>query len=90
METIFIDPNSSFKEIVENIEVIKSLVGDILTSFSSFEMKKQIAFKKYLRDQIYSLNFELWKRERILEAIYDDFPIYKLKNIKWKGETKWK
>lgn len=82
METIFIDPNSSFKEIVENIEVIKSLVGDILTSFSSFEMKKQIAFKKYLRDQIYSLNFELWKRERILEAIYDDFPIYKLKNIK--------
>lgn len=82
METIFIDPNSSFKEIVENIEVIKSLVGDILTSFSSFEMKKQIAFKQYLRDQIYSLNFELWKRERILETIYDDFPIYKLKNIK--------
>ena len=82
METIFIDPNSSFKEIVENIEVIKSLVGDILTSFSSFEMKKQIAFKKYLRDQIYSLNFELWKRERILETIYDDFQVYKLKGMK--------
>lgn len=78
----FIDPNSTFREIVDNIEVIKSHVRDTITSFSSFEMKKQIAFKQYLRDQIYSLNFELWKRERILETIYDDFPIYKLRNIK--------
>lgn len=82
MKTIFIDPNSSFKEIVDNIEVIKSQVGDILTSFSSFEMKKQLAFKLELRNQIYALNFELWKRERILETIYDYFPVYKLKGIK--------
>ena len=79
---IYIDPNSSFKEIVDNIEVIKSRVGDIITSFSSFEIKKQLQFQRELRNQIYALKFELWKRERILETIYDDFPVYKLKGIK--------
>ena len=79
---IYFNPNSSFKEIVDNIEVIKSQVGDIIASFSSFEIKQQLKFKQELRNQIYALNFELWKRERVLEAIYDYFPIYKLKNIK--------
>lgn len=81
MET-YVDPDSSFKEIVENIEVIKSHVRDTIASFSSFEIKKQLQFQQELRNQIYALNFELWKRERILEAIYDDFPVYKLKNMK--------
>lgn len=79
---IYFDPNSTFKEIVDNIEVIKSQVGDILTSFSSFQIKEQLQFQRELRNQIYSLKFELWKRERILETIYDDFPIHKLKGIK--------
>lgn len=79
---IYIDPNSTFKDIVDNIEEIKSQVGDIIASFSSFEIKQQLEFKRNLRKQIYALNFELWKREKILEAIYDDFPIYKLSGIK--------
>ena len=79
---LYIDPNSKFREIVDNIEVIKSHVRDTIASFSSFEIKKQLQFQQELRKKIYALNFELWKRERILETIYDDFPIYKLKNIK--------
>ena len=79
---LYIDPNSTFREIVDNIEVIKSHVRDTIASFSSFEIKKQLQFQQELRKKIYALNFELWKRERILETIYDDFPIYKLKNIK--------
>ena len=82
MKVIYIDPNSTFREIVDNIEEIKSHVGDIVASFSSFEIKQQLLFKQELRNQIYALNFELWKRERILETIYDDFPVYKLKNMK--------
>lgn len=78
----YIDPNSTFKEIVDNIEVIKSHVMDTIASFSSFDVKKQLQFQRELRNQIYALNFELWKRERILETIYDDFPINKLKNMK--------
>ena len=79
---IYIDPNSTFKEIVDNIETIKSYVRGTIVSFSSFEIKKQLQFQRELRNQIYALNFELWKRERILETIYDDFPVYKLKNMK--------
>ena len=78
----YIDPNSTFREIVDNIEVIKSHVRDTIASFSSFEIKKQLQFQQELRNQIYALDFELWKRERILETIYDDFPVYKLKNMK--------
>lgn len=79
---LYIDPNSTFKEIVDNIEVIKSHVRDTIASFSSFEINKQLQFQRELRNQIYALNFELWKRERILETIYDDFPVYKLRNMK--------
>lgn len=79
---VYIDPDSTFREIVDNIEVIKSHVRDNIASFSSFEIKQQLKFKQDLRNQIYALNFELWKRERILETIYDYYPIRKLKGIK--------
>ncbi len=79
---IYINPNSTFREIVDNIEAIKSHVRDTIGSFSSFEMKQQLKFKQELRNQIYALKFELWKKERILETIYDYFPIHKLKGIK--------
>ena len=79
---IYIDPDSTFREIVDNIEVIKSHVRDTIASFSSFEIKKQLQFQRELRNQIYALNFELWKKERILETIYDDFPVHKLKIMK--------
>ena len=79
---IYIDPDSTFREIVDNIEVIKTHVRGTITSFSSFNIKKQLQFQRELRNQIYALNFELWKRERILETIYDDFPVYKLKGMK--------
>ena len=78
----YIDPNSTFREIVDNIEVIKTHVRETIASFSSFDIKKQLQFQRELRNQIYALNFELWKRERILETIYDDFPVYKLKGMK--------
>lgn len=79
---IYIDPDSTFREIVDNIEVIKSRVRGTIASFSSFDIKKQLQFQCEFRKQIYALKFELWKRERILETIYDDFPVYKLKGMK--------
>ena len=78
----YINPDSTFREIVDNIEAIKTHVRDTIASFSSFDIKKQLQFQREIRNQIYALNFELWKRERILETIYDDFPVYKLKNMK--------
>ena len=77
----YINSEWTFKEVVENIEVVKSQTEGIIASFSSFEIKKQIKFKKQLRDKIYSFNFETWKKDRILECIYNYFEVKKIKEI---------
>ena len=77
----YINPEWTFKEVVENIEVVKSQTEGIIASFSSSEIKKQIIFKKHLREKIYSLKFEEWKKDRIIECIYGYFEINKIKQM---------
>ena len=77
----YINPEWTFKEVIENIEVVKSQTEDIIASFSSFEIKKQVKFKQQLRNKIYSFKFEEWKKDRILECIYDYFEVEKIKEI---------
>ena len=77
----YIDPNWTFKEFVENIEVVKFQTKGIIASFSSFEIKKQVEFKRLLRKKIYAFNFETWKKDRILECIYDYLEVEKIKEI---------
>lgn len=81
MSENYINPEWNFKEVVENIEVIKSKTWDIIASFSSFEIKKQVKFKRQLRNSIYSLNFEEWKKDRVVECIYDYFEVEKLQEM---------
>ena len=81
MEEININVNWSFKELVENIEVIKSQVWDIITSFSYFDLKKEVDFKRRLKRTIYSFNFEEWKKDRIIEYIYNDVEFSVLKRL---------
>lgn len=77
----YINPEWTFKEVVENIEVVKSQTEGIIASFSSFEIKKQLKFKKHLRNKIYSLKFEEWKKDRIIECIYGYFEVKKIKQM---------
>ena len=81
MEECLINQNWTFKEVVENIEVIKTHARATITSFSYFERKQAIIFMKQLRDSIYSLNFEVWRCDRIVEFIYDDIDLETLKNL---------
>jgi hypothetical protein len=81
MQVDYIDLNWNFKDVVNNIEVIRTKTRGIIASFSSFEIKKQIKFKKQLRDKIYSFNFETWKKDRILECVYNYFDIKELKKM---------
>ena len=81
MDEFLIKPSWTFKEIVENIEVIKTQAREIIASFSYFERKQTIIFMKKLRDSIYSLNFETWRCDRIVEYIYDDIDLETLKNL---------
>lgn len=81
MSEININTNWTFKELVENIEVIKSQIWDIITSFSYFDIKKEVDFKRRLRRTIYSFKFEEWRRDRILEYIYNDVEFDVLKRL---------
>lgn len=81
MDEFLIKPSWTFKEIVENIEVIKTQVREIIASFSYFERKQTIVFMKKLRDSIYSLDFETWRCDRIVEYIYDDIDLETLKKL---------
>lgn len=69
MSDIYINPNWTFKETIENVEVIKSQMGDIIASFWYFDLKKEVNFIRNLKKQIYSLKFEEWKRDKIWEYI---------------------
>lgn len=68
-----IDSNWNFKEAVQNIEAIRVEVRETLASFSYFDKKKSINYKKIIKNKIFSFNFEYWKRERLLEYVYGDF-----------------
>ncbi len=81
MNECYINPNWSFKEVVSNIEVIKSRAREIIASFSYFERKKAIAFMYKLRKDIYSLNFETWRCDRIVEYVYDDIDLQTLQKL---------
>lgn len=81
MSELNINTNWTFKELVENIEVIKSQIWDIITSFSYFDIKKEFDFKRRLRKTIYSFKFEEWRRDRILEYIYNDVEFDVLKKL---------
>ena len=81
MHEININPKWTFKEVIQNIEVIKSQVRDIITSFSYFELKEEVIFKKQLRDTIYSFHFEEWKKDKIFEFIYEDIQLETLKKM---------
>lgn len=71
MSDIYINPNWTFKETIENVEVIKSQMGDIIASFWYFDLKKEVNFIRNLKKQIYSLKFEKWKRDKIWEYLND-------------------
>lgn len=81
MKEIEINVNWSFKEVVQNIEVIKSQVWDIIASFSCFDLKKEVDFKRRLKRTIYAFKFEEWKKDKIIEYIYDDVELSALKRL---------
>lgn len=75
----YIDSSWTFKDFVDNIEAVKTRTEGIIASFSCFEIKRQISFKRQLRNKIYSFKFEEWKKDRLIECIYNYFDIEELK-----------
>ena len=62
---LYINPNWTFKEIFVNIRAIRKSYEDILCSFSCLRLKEKVIFKKNVRDQIYSLNLNNYRKDLI-------------------------
>lgn len=81
MYNINININWSYKEVVNNIEVIKSQILGIIASFSYFQSRDRTIFIRWVKDTIYSFNFQEWRKDKIIEYIYDDIDIDLLKRL---------
>lgn len=68
---MFVNTEWKYREVIENIEAIKSNYKDILASFLWYEVGKRVECGYNLKRQIYSLKFEEWKKDKIWEYIND-------------------
>ena len=78
MYNINININWSYKELVNNIEVIKSQILGVIASFSYFQMQEKLLFMRWVKKTIYSLNIEYRQKNRLIEYLYDDVDIEEL------------
>jgi len=71
----------TFEEIVKNIKAVKLQYEDVLSSFSIWETKEKTNYKREVRDSIYSLNMEEYKKDRLWEYMNDCLDFIVLKQI---------
>lgn len=81
MENLVVNKNWTFEEAVKNIEALKSQYCDILASFSCYEIKDKVKFKRNLRDSFYSMNLKTWEIDKLWEYMNDYEFLYVLKDI---------
>lgn len=77
-----IKEETTFKEIMLNIEAIKTQYKGVLASFSYKETKERNYYMRLMKLQIYSLRFERWKIDRLWEYMNDYCLLDVLKSIK--------
>ena len=78
---MIVDTGWTFKDIIEKAKAVKLQYEEVLSSFSNFQLKEKNIFKKELRDTVYSLNIEGYKKDRFWEYINDCLEYEVLKQI---------
>jgi len=79
---LYINPNWNYKQILSNLKTLRHDFEDALASFSSFELHEKVLFVYEIKNAIYSLNFEYWKKDRIWEYLNNDLSFAILQNFK--------
>jgi hypothetical protein len=79
----------TFKEIVNNIQAMKSRYKRVLSLFScGFDIKKKNNYIYQTKIEIYSLFKETWKSDRIWNYMNDDLSYEELLEIANRQNTK--
>ena len=72
----------TFKELVINIEAMKSQYKRVLLLFScGFDTKNKVRYIKNTKIKIYSLDIETWKIDRLWDYMNDNISYEELQEI---------
>lgn len=77
MSELILNPNWTFEEAVKNIMALKSQYKEILASFSYYELKDKVIFKRNTRNSFYSMNLKEWEIDKLWEYMndYEELPV---------------
>lgn len=74
--------NLTFKELVINIEAMKSQYKRVLLLFScGFDIKNKVRYIKNTKTKMYSLDIETWKIDRLWDYMNDYISYEELQEI---------
>lgn len=77
-----INQNWNFKEIVGVLKSLKEQYWEKVRSFSYFDLHEKVVYMRKFRNDIYKLNFEEWKKDKIWDYINNYEFLYVLKRLK--------
>ena len=77
-----INQDWNFKEIVGVLKIIKEQYWEKVRSFSYFDLHEKVTYMRNFRDDIYKLDFEEWKKDKIWDYINNYEFLYVLKRLK--------
>lgn len=81
MKELNINQNWTFKEVVDNLESLKTDYEGILATFSYFDLHEEVKFRKKTRNKVYSLNLQNWEKDKIWNYMNGFEFLYVLKGI---------
>ena len=77
-----INQDWNFKELVGVLKSLKEQYWEKVRSFSYFDLHEKVVYMRKFRDDIYKLDFEEWKKDKIWEYINNYEFLYVLKRLK--------
>ena len=77
-----INQNWNFKEIVSVLKSLKEQYWEKVRSFSYFDLHEKVVYMRNFRDEIYKLDFEEWRKDKIWDYINNYEFLYVLKRLK--------
>ena len=77
-----INQDWNFKEIVSVLKRLKEQYWKKVRSFSYFDLHEKVVYMRKFRNDIYKLDFEEWKKDKIWDYINNYEFLYVLKRLK--------
>lgn len=77
-----LNENMSFKKVVSVLKEYKEQYKEKVRSFSYYDLHEKVTYIRSIRDTIYKMNFDEWKKDKIWEYINDYEFLYVLKRLK--------